>query len=181
MHKKDLSNLNLVPVLQQIDCSKLQSSIEEDDEEVSSQVENDLTKVFILESLLHKGYKDDISDLDGLDYEHSIMAIAYLAKFHAASYCYRKDENIALQEKYQLENITMPTFSPEACAKVAQILQTNSQLCTHSNIFVDAMKNGINLESEFLEHFRVLCHGNFLRENLQYCYRYILISPTLNH
>ena len=173
MHKKDLSNLNLVPVQEQIDCSKMQSSIEEDDEELSSQIENDLTKVFILESLFHRGYKDDISDLDGLDYEHSIMAISYLAKFHASSYCYRKEENIVLHEKYpELENIQMPTFTPEAVAKVGEILERSSQLCSQSSMFVDAMVQGVKVETEFLEHFRVLCHGNFLRENLQYCYRW---------
>jgi len=172
LHKKDLSNLNLVPVQEQIDCSKMQSSIEEDDEELSSQIENDLTKVFILESLFHRGYKDDISDLDGLDYEHSIMAISYLAKFHASSYCYRKEENIVLHEKYpELENIQMPTFTPEAVAKVGEILERSSQLCSQSSMFVDAMVQGVKVETEFLEHFRVLCHGNFLRENLQYCYR----------
>ena len=52
-----------VPLLQQIDCSKLQQLSEE--EEISS-VENDLKRIFILENLSHKGYKDDISDLDGL-------------------------------------------------------------------------------------------------------------------
>ena len=38
-------------------------------------------------------------------------------------------------------------------------------------MFTDAMREGIDVKTEFIEHFRVLSHGNFLRENLQYCYR----------
>ena len=102
---KENINENLIPVLDQIDCSKFQEIHEEED------IENDLTKIFILESLSHKGYKDDISDLDGLDYEHSIMAISYLAKFHATSYCYRKEKKISLPEKYcQLQELQIPKF-----------------------------------------------------------------------
>ena len=105
LSSKENINQNLVPVLDQIDCSKFQEILEEED------IENDLTKIFILESLSHKGYKDDISDLDGLDYEHSIMAISYLAKFHATSYCYRKEKKISLPEKYcQLQDVQIPKF-----------------------------------------------------------------------
>ena len=88
-----------IPIQTQVDCSKLQQLVEEDSEDASV-IDNDLKRIFILESLASKGYKDDISDPDGLDYEHSIMAISSLAKFHAASYCYRKQENIHLEEKY---------------------------------------------------------------------------------
>ena len=88
-----------IPIQTQVDCSKLQQLVEENSEDASV-IDNDLKRIFILESLASKGYKDDISDPDGLDYEHSIMAISSLAKFHAASYCYRKQENIHLEEKY---------------------------------------------------------------------------------
>ena len=88
-----------IPIQTQVDCSKLQQLVEEDSEDASG-IDNDLKRIFILESLASKGYKDDISESDGLDYEHSIMAISALARFHAASYCYRKQENIQLEEKY---------------------------------------------------------------------------------
>ena len=61
--KKGVTIHVFVPLLQQIDCTQLQQLSEE--EEIST-VENDLKKIFILENLSHKGYKDDISDLDGL-------------------------------------------------------------------------------------------------------------------
>ena len=65
----------------------------------------------------------------------------------------------------------MPTFGSKACRKVENILKKNSKLGKHTEMFVSAMRNGISLKSQYLEHFRVLCHGNFLRENLQYSYK----------
>ena len=97
-----------LPILNQVDCTKLQQLVEEDSED-AAEIENDLTKVFILESVRHLGFKDDIAEGEGLDYEHSIMAVSHLARFHAASYCYRKQENISLQEKYaDLEDLQVP-------------------------------------------------------------------------
>ena len=69
----------MLPVSEHIDCQNMIEDFNEEDDEESNG-ENDLSKLFILENLSHKGYKDDILDLEGLDYEHSIMAICYLAK-----------------------------------------------------------------------------------------------------
>ena len=181
----------------QVDCSKLQQLVEEDSEDASN-IDNDLRRVFILESLASKGYKDDISDPDGLDYEHCIMAISFLARFHAVSYCFRKQENILLEEKYNfLDDLQCPKLrcrlsihyillfnsiflqlliiyflsSPYVKRKVQEVFQKNSHLSKYAEPFLEAVKNGVNLKSNFLEHFRVLCHGNFIRENLQFSYR----------
>ena len=62
-------------------------------------------------------------------------------------------------------------FSSETCDKVEEILKRHDHLSQHANMFTDAMREGIDVKTEFIEHFRVLSHGNFLRENLQYCYR----------
>ena len=62
-------------------------------------------------------------------------------------------------------------FSKEAVKLVKEILENDAKLAKHSSTFVDAMKNGVKIQTEFLDHFRVLCHGNFIRENLQYLYR----------
>ena len=162
----------MLPILEHIDCSNIKDEFNEEEDAEVSNVEDDLSKLFIVENLCHKGYKDDILDLEGLDYEHSIMAISYLAKFHATSYCYRKDEDFSLPEKYSLlEEIQVPTFGSKACKIVEKILKKNSKLDKHSDMFVTAMRNGMSVRSQYLDHFRVLCHGNFLRENLQYSYK----------
>ena len=88
----------LLPLLEHLDCSNIKDEFNEEEDVEVSNVEDDISKLFIVENLGHKGYKDDILDLEGLDYEHSIMAISYLAKFHATSYCYRKDEDCSLPE-----------------------------------------------------------------------------------
>ena len=162
----------MLPILEHIDCSNIKDEFNEEEDAEVSNVEDDLSKLFIVENLCHKGYKDDILDLEGLDYEHSIMAISYLAKFHATSYCYRKEEDFSLPEKYSLlEEIQVPTFGSKACRIVEKILKKNSKLDKHSDLFVTAMRNGMSVRSQYLEHFRVLCHGNFLRENLRYSYK----------
>ena len=33
--------------------------------------------------------EDILADMAGLDYAHTMMAVSYLARYHAASYCYR--------------------------------------------------------------------------------------------
>ena len=62
-------------------------------------------------------------------------------------------------------------FSSEQCEKIEQILQKHDHLSQHVDMFIDALKKGLDVQTEFIEHFRVMNHGNFLRENLQYCYR----------
>ena len=171
LNKKSKCPQLMLPVSEHLDCDNIREEFYEEDGEASSG-EDDLSKLFILENLGHRGYKDDILDLEGLDYEHSMMAVCYLARFHATSYCYRKEENFSLTEKYSLlEEVQVPTFGSKACRNIENILKKNSKLGKHTDMFVNAMRNGINLKSHYLEHFRVLCHGNFLRENLQYCYK----------
>lgn len=68
-------------------------------------------------------------------------------------------------------NVYLMCFSPEACRKVRDVLQNSAKLSKHAPMFCDAVEKGVQIKTEYLEHFRVLCHGNFLRENLQYSYR----------
>ena len=77
LNKKSKCPQFVLPVSEHIDCHNMNEDFNEEDDE-DSNGENDLSKLFILEN--QKGYKDDILDLEGLDYEHSIMAICYLAK-----------------------------------------------------------------------------------------------------
>ena len=110
LNKKSKCPQLVLPIPEHIDCSDMKEEFYEEEDEVSK-VEDDVSNLFILENLGQKGFKDDILDLEGLDYEHSIMAICYLAKFHATSYCYRKEENFSLPEKYSLlEDIQVPKF-----------------------------------------------------------------------
>ena len=39
-------------------------------------------------------------DENGLDFTHTILALAKLATFHAVSYCMKKEKNIDFNERY---------------------------------------------------------------------------------
>ena len=41
-------------------------------------------------------------DENGLDFTHTILALAKLATFHAVSYCMKKEKNIDLHERYEI-------------------------------------------------------------------------------
>ena len=54
---------------------------------------NPTTKKYLLllEDVKHLGFKEVTQQFsEGFDYEHSVLVISALARFHAASYCYRK-------------------------------------------------------------------------------------------
>ena len=40
-------------------------------------------------------------DENGLDFTHTILALAKLATFHAVSYCMKKEKNIDFHERYK--------------------------------------------------------------------------------
>ena len=41
-------------------------------------------------------------DENGLDFTHTILALAKLATFHAVSYCMKKEKDMDFQERYEL-------------------------------------------------------------------------------
>ena len=55
---------------------------------------NQLQSVFMLENMRHLNYKRDlIKNREGLNYEHSVLVVATLARFHATTYCLRKEKS----------------------------------------------------------------------------------------
>ena len=54
----------------------------------------------MIENKCHLGFKKDLlKTKKGLDYEHSVIAISALARFHASSYCYRKQCQVNRYDK----------------------------------------------------------------------------------
>ena len=64
----------------------------------------------------YKGFKEDIlQDKEGLDYERSVIEISHLATLHAASFCFRREEQVAMSVKYPaLEKCEVPKIPEEA-------------------------------------------------------------------
>ena len=42
-------------------------------------------------------------DENGLDFTHTILALAKLATFHAVSYCMKREKNIDFHERYEIK------------------------------------------------------------------------------
>ena len=48
-------------------------------------------KIFMIENKGHLGFKKDLMENhEGLNYEHSVLAIAALGRFHATYFCYKR-------------------------------------------------------------------------------------------
>ena len=138
-----------------------------------SETENS-SKIFLLENVRHKGFGEDVlHDREGLDYEHSVLSISSLGRLHAASYCYSREENIAMDEKYpQLgEEIEAPAIEEETVAMLEEIFKKHPDYEKYSDIFLDAAKGKTICLNQNKKYFGVLCHGNFWRENLLFRYK----------
>ena len=127
---------------------------------------------FILETMRHLGYKKDIlKNPEGLNDEHSLLVVANLAKFHAASYCFRKEKKIDFRDYSVLNHaLSVPIIRKETIQILERILKTfpASASQSHKN-FLDQSKLE-NLDKN-LEYFGVLCHGHLCRENLLFRYK----------
>ena len=73
-------------------------------------------KIFMIENKGHLGFKKDlIENKEGLDYEHSVIVIAALAKYHATSFCFRKHGEVEMFENYPVlkDGLSFPDVSEE--------------------------------------------------------------------
>ena len=121
----------------------------------------------------YKGFKEDVlQDKEGLDYEHSVMVISHLATLHAASFCYRREEQVVMSDKYPALNEGEAPIIPEEAVKMLEaVFKQNAELGKYEDMFLDPVKEGLGCLNKNIDHFGVLCHGNVLRENVLFCYR----------
>ena len=142
------------------------SSIEEIERNSST------TRHFLLENVRSRGYTEDVltgsATTGGLDYEHCVVAMTALARFHASSYCYFKLQNIDLDHAYPfLQSTNTPRIEEKAKGLVDKLLSMYPQF---KEIYEVSLKDDVQQCKKANRHFDVLCHGNFWRENILFSY-----------
>ena len=107
----------------------------------------------------------------GLDYEHSIMGIATIAKFHASSYCYRKENSFDLKNiSYLLGDQKLPEISSEFVEEIKRIIDS-SGFEKYSEQLLSAIRGNLSPLSNKLDKFGVLCHGALKRDVVLFKYK----------
>lgn len=107
----------------------------------------------------------------GLDYEHSIMGIATIAKFHASSYCYRRENSLDLKNISQLlGDQKLPEITGEFVEEIKRIIES-SGFEKYSEHFLSAARGNILPTSNKLDKFGVLCHGAVTRNVILFKYK----------
>ena len=126
----------------------------------------------MIENKGHMGFKRDLMENhEGLDYEHSVLVIAALGRFHATSHCFIKDSKVTIVEKYPVlkERLPFTNVSKETIQKLSKLFKTYPEYGKYSHLFLGPRNEKIkNLN---LECFGVLSHGHFCRENLLFKYK----------
>ena len=130
------------------------------------------SEFFILEDVTCYGFRRDPLQGRGLDYEHSIVTIATLAKFHASSFSYRKENFSDMKKIFPvLGEPQLPVISSEIVLKIEKILETLSGFEKYACMFGAALKGQIGNETQKSSMFSVVCHGNVRRENVLFKYK----------
>ena len=142
--------------------------IVEDDVAREEKTENAGNDVFLLENMKQLGFTAfSLKSQEYLDYEQSVLAVTTLGRFHAASYCFRK-ENTGIMAHYPSlkKEVRAPKIPEEAIQRLEVIFQASSNNSKYSKIFLDAVKEEKTSFGENVDQFGVLCHGNILVENI---------------
>ena len=106
MATKPSVNRKYLPISEAFACNN------DDQNTQINEEEDNCSEFFIIEDIRSQGYRKDILAGRGLDYEHSILAIATIAKFHGSSYCYRKENSIDMKKLYPvLGDVQFSTIS----------------------------------------------------------------------
>ena len=123
-------------------------------------------KMIITKNMKYSGYQA-LMDAKGLDYEHSVVALAALARLHAISYCYRKEKKTNLKAEYPvLERSPGPLVTRET---VFQVFKQHPEFHLYSHLFLGQENILLDIQEDF-ETFGVLCHGNHFEESLMFNY-----------
>ena len=108
----------------------------------------------------------------GLDYEHSIMGIATIAKFHASSYCYRKENCFDLKNiSYLLGDQKLPEISSEFVEEIKRIIDSSGFEKYSEQLLSVARGNISPLSNKLSDKFGVLCHGALKRGVILFKYK----------
>jgi len=143
--------------------------------------------VLVLQDLFTAGYHpatQERMDEGGLDFNHSIMAVSRLARFHAVSYALRRERGRDLRLDYPFlqEDPVYREDTRETFAKVQTSVATRlfnilqhapSDVKNFSSFFLDSVRKMHQLQSEALapsDDFDVLCHGDLWRQNVLFFY-----------
>ena len=110
---------------------------EQNDKTTETNVDN----LFMLENTKQMGFNTcSLWNQEGLDYEQSVLAVSALARFHAATFCFRKEEKVNLSLEYPAakREVLVPKISNEAIVRLGIIFEGNSDYSKYSKIFIDA-------------------------------------------
>lgn len=146
--------------------------------------------ILVLQDLFAAGYhsaSQERMDECGLDFNHSIMTISRLARFHAVSYAMQGDLGQRMNDQYPFlnedpvyRNDTKEIFTKtqtSIATRLYSIFQHSSQdLKGFSNFFMDAVRNLHSIQCDMVNpcqedsQFHVLCHGDLWRQNVLFYY-----------
>ena len=130
--------------------------------------------LLLLEDVKHLGFKDVTQQFsEGFDYEHSVLVISALARFHAASYCFRKSTRFNWNKKYPsiLTEIVVPKLSTETATMLEKIFKEHTDYSKYAVLFMGLVRGEMEMMNKKLESFGVLSHGNLTKQNMIFKYK----------
>ena len=99
------------------------------------------------------------------------MGIATIAKFHASSYCYRKEKSFDLKNISHLPGEQkLPQITGEFVEEIKMIIES-SGFEKYSEHFLSAARGSMLPRRNKLDKFGVLCHGAVTRDVILFKYK----------
>ncbi|TRY72023.1 hypothetical protein TCAL_03381, partial [Tigriopus californicus] len=167
-----------------VECESINDLAESDDHLLSS------SDILVLQDLFAAGYhsaSQERMDECGLDFNHSIMTISRLARFHAVSYAMQGDLGRRMNDHYPFltedpvyRDDTKEIFTKtqtSIATRLYSIFQHSSpDLKGFSHFFMDAVRNLHSIQRDMVNPnqedspFHVLCHGDLWRQNVLFYY-----------
>ena len=130
--------------------------------------------IFLLEDPKNSGFVSEFATYsDGLDYEHSLLVVASLARLHASSYCYRKERKMQMEESYPVlkQEVVIPALPENIFNIITNILEESPVYQKYSSIFLTAVREGFIISETKLDSFGVVNHGQVVDQNILFKYK----------